>query len=246
MEFPLKKPINTTIADQKYNILDRARNDFIALGVSPSSTPPKLPEDCNFIPVSETGFPYLPTDLTMLTQDQVGKVYSFFAVWAEYMSDQVCLLDMVSETQNSKRDLIRAHIRLELPEKMTAPDKDARIIVDERFIEVDGNALLYKHEKLLVKKKHDDLIRGIAIISREMTRRGQAPPTGFIPYRPMNNLRPLSPDSPGMKFYGNPEPAGSSAPPIQPRPTTTTRSHSSKLFDKISRAGARARKERGG
>jgi hypothetical protein len=113
--------------------------------------------------------PVLPTDLTVLDDVAVGRLFSEFACMAIYV--KLCLAVRVVETAEVKRSdkIMRARVRLE--KEGTVEDKAAQVEIDHRTKSVSRELLLGEGVETLTSALMEAYLIGRDAVSRELSRR---------------------------------------------------------------------------
>jgi hypothetical protein len=118
-------------------------------------------------PTMEVG--QLPSDITMLSSEQIGEKFTVLTAWADYASTQMAIA--VIEERSSQR-------RLDFLQKMGTAIKGERITLVKAQIAVDQDiqdlTLEYEEKyayRKLVEMMLNNFERDISLVSREVTRR---------------------------------------------------------------------------
>lgn len=116
--------------------------------------------------------PVLPPDLTVLTDEALGRLFSEFALCAQWA--QLLLATYAVKTATKKRadKMTRAQVRLE--KSGTNQDKEAKVELDPRTSESSYKLLLGEALSSLTDATLQGYLIGRDACSREMTRRAWA------------------------------------------------------------------------
>lgn len=124
-------------------------------------------------PTMEVGS--LPSDITMLTSEQLGEKFTILTAWADYASSQLAVAQIEERTAQRKLDLLENKL---LVQRMGSAVKGERITLVKAEIAIDQDvqdlALEYEEKyayRKLVEMMLSNYERDIALVSRELTRR---------------------------------------------------------------------------
>ena len=124
-------------------------------------------------PTMEVGS--LPSDITMLTSEQLGEKFTILTAWADYASSQLAVAQIEERTAQRKLDLLENKL---LVQRMGSAIKGERITLVKAEIAIDQDvqdlALEYEEKyayRKLVEMMLSNYERDIALVSRELTRR---------------------------------------------------------------------------
>lgn len=119
--------------------------------------------------------PLPPDDLTEVPDTVVGKLFSFYQNWTNYVAGEVTRAKCVRTIQTRHHSVIKSALSLYYREErsVAAADVDDYVNIDERFVSVDADLLRIQVFHETAKSREDQLRRTLNNISREQTRRGQ-------------------------------------------------------------------------
>jgi hypothetical protein len=117
----------------------------------------------------------LPSDITLVSSEELGELFTRLTAWADYISSQLTLAQL--EERSAQRSM-EYQENLMLVKRMGAQVKGervttvkAQIAVDDKIVEL-GNTYeeKYQYRKLveMLKENHE---RDLQLVSREITRR---------------------------------------------------------------------------
>lgn len=117
----------------------------------------------------------LPSDITMLSSEQLGEKFTVLTAWADYAATQLAVAQVEERSAQKKLDYLQNKL---LVQKMGAAAKGDRITLVKAQIAVDQDVLdleLDYEEKYAYRKLVEMMLsnyeRDIALVSRELTRR---------------------------------------------------------------------------
>jgi hypothetical protein len=117
--------------------------------------------------------PLPPEDLTEAPDLIIGKLFSFFQNWTNYVASTVTRAKCLRDIQKRNLDVLKSALTIYYREEKGAPAgliKDY-INVDPRFVEVDAALLKIAVFYETASSREDQLRRTLNNISREQTRR---------------------------------------------------------------------------
>jgi hypothetical protein len=123
-------------------------------------------------PKYKTGFhcrPVMPSDVTRITNDELGKLHGEFVLMCEWLDWIVAEADLRSASHESYLGHIKAEIRLK--KSGTVADKDSKTLNDKKYIEEELKALTLNAKSKLLRARLRGYERCASALSREMTRR---------------------------------------------------------------------------
>tara|TARA_Y100000034_G_C6783687_1_gene350458 strand:- start:151 stop:780 length:630 start_codon:yes stop_codon:yes gene_type:complete len=138
----------------------------------PQPRPPMGIQD--YVVEADNGDPVLPDDLTVLGDKEIGKLFSFFTNWTNYIQGLLTQAECARDVIKSKvATLEKALIITYQEEDVSLSDTKAKakIRLDRRFVEAEAS---YQKSVVLARRLHtrfDQLKRSEKVISREQTRR---------------------------------------------------------------------------
>jgi hypothetical protein len=117
----------------------------------------------------------LPSDITMLTSEQLGEKFTILTAWADYAASQLAVAQIEERTAQRKLDLLENKL---LVQRMGTAVKGERItlVKAQIAVEQDVQDLSLEYEEKYAYRKLVEMMlsnyeRDIALVSRELTRR---------------------------------------------------------------------------
>ena len=113
----------------------------------------------------------LPADITEETSPELGKYFNAFTqqkMWTRTVIGR--LATTIREMRRSVDD-IKSEVYSSLPPKLSIKEKDLRFQVDPRAREILDDIFIYEEKLRMTEDYLENLIDGIVLISREITRR---------------------------------------------------------------------------
>lgn len=155
-----EQPLSKRVAQLEAGVEDAVKTEVKRLFRIPRR--PKNP-DGSFLD------PQLPTDLTLVEDEELGRIHSEFACMARYA--QLVIAVKAVEAAKVKRGdkVIRARVRLE--KSGTNPDKDAKTEIDPRTRQSAVEVLIGEGVESMSKAMLEGYLIGRDACSREQTRR---------------------------------------------------------------------------
>jgi|TARA_R110000803_G_scaffold31437_2_gene70118 hypothetical protein len=124
-------------------------------------------------PTMEVG--QLPSDITMLSSEQIGEKFTVLTAWADYASTQMAIAVIEERSSQRRLDFLQNKLLLQ---KMGTAIKGERITLVKAQIAVDQDiqdlTLEYEEKyayRKLVEMMLNNFERDISLVSREVTRR---------------------------------------------------------------------------
>lgn len=117
--------------------------------------------------------PLPPDDLTEVPDLVIGKLFSFFQNWTNYVAGEVTRAKCIKDIQARHLEVIKSALSIYYREekKMTVAFVGDHVNVDSRFVEVDAALLRIKVFYETANSREAQLRRTLNNISREQTRR---------------------------------------------------------------------------
>ena len=117
----------------------------------------------------------LPSDITLLSSEQLGEKFTVLTAWADYASSQLAIAQIEERAAQKKLDLLENRL---LVNKMGAAVKGERVTLVKAQIAIDQDVqdLSMDYEEKYAYRKLVEMMlsnyeRDIALVSRELTRR---------------------------------------------------------------------------
>lgn len=119
--------------------------------------------------------PHLPADITDLTSENLGKLFTELTSWSDYVASQVTVAQLEERSALKKLDFEENKM---LVSRMGAQTKGERVTTVKAEIAIHPTIveLSEEHEKAYIQYKFlamlaDNLERDLQLVSREITRR---------------------------------------------------------------------------
>jgi len=135
---------------------------------------PVIPDDVDgYLQRSTHNDPIPPDDLTMVPDHVIGKLFSYFQNWANYVSAEASRARTIKDTQERQLKVIKSALTIHYREDLDKPASlvEDYINTDQRFTDADAKLLRIKGFYNTVATREDELKSTINNISREQTRR---------------------------------------------------------------------------
>ena len=119
----------------------------------------------------------LPSDLTNLSDDQLGTYMGLLQEWMQYVGCQLAEADL--QLQNAKAKLLGLEAKLRIlyqkdgDKKRSNPERDDYLHSDRRFIEMNGEVLYWEGIYGYIRAIARAAENSFAAVSRRITQRGQ-------------------------------------------------------------------------
>lgn len=113
--------------------------------------------------------PALPSDLTLLTDEKLGRLFSEFACMAQYVTFTLAMRSVEASAKKAREKFTRAKVRME--KTGTVVDKEAKVEVDPRTREAVFDHTVADGTEVLTRAVMEGYLIGRDACSREMTRR---------------------------------------------------------------------------
>jgi hypothetical protein len=135
---------------------------------------PGMPDGLNeYVRWTSHGDPLPPDDITEVTDLVLGKMFSFFQNWTNYVSAEATRAKAARDVQDRHLKVIKSALNIHYREekKIVVGMLDDYVNVDSRYVEVDAALLRIKVFYETARDRYDQLKRTLNNISREQTRR---------------------------------------------------------------------------
>jgi hypothetical protein len=113
--------------------------------------------------------PDLPADITVVTSEELGRLYGQFVGYTGWLETELSLAEMAADEEQAFLEHKEAEIRLR--KAGTVSDKTAKTKNDEFYIQAEQAALMAQAKAKLLKVRVRSYERCCGALSREMTRR---------------------------------------------------------------------------
>jgi hypothetical protein len=146
-------------------------------GVSADLPEPGQPEGLDQVLVyADNGDPVLPDDLTELDHVQIGKLFTYFTGWTNYVQSMVTYSEVSRDVIKTKLAALDKAVMVALQQEdgsLSDARAKAKVILDPRHIEAEVSYMeAYALAKVL-HARYEQFKRSEKVISRELTRRQQ-------------------------------------------------------------------------
>ncbi len=159
---------DNVIPDVDVNLRQSAISDSLPL--------PEEPEGIGaFVQYCANGDPIIPDDLTDLTSQILGKLFTFMSNWANYVASEESRAKAAKKVLERQLKVIKAALAAYYKEEIGVPANavEDKITTDTRFVELDTAVLRSDVFTLKAGTRLEQLKRSLNLISREQTRRGE-------------------------------------------------------------------------
>lgn len=133
----------------------------------------------------------IPNDITSLDHDELGDLLAHLASYLKWVSECVTGADVDRKEADAQHEFIKAKVRMNLRgsgERLTGPDKNDMVTVDERVVEAQRRLLYcegyYSMVRVIrdnVEKNWDTVSRRISQVIAEKDRSSREQNVGNIP-----------------------------------------------------------------
>ena len=135
---------------------------------------PGLPEGVEaYLKWTDHNDPLPPDDITAVDDLTLGKMFSLFQNWTNYVASQVTRAKAIRDGQERNLKVVKSALAIFYREErgVAASMISDYVNVDERYVEVDASVLRIKVFYETSSSREDQLRRTLNNISREQTRR---------------------------------------------------------------------------
>lgn len=134
---------------------------------------PAIPEGVeSYLRWTDHQDPLPPDDITDIGDLQLGKMFSLFQNWTNYVAAEVTRAKCMKEVQERNLKVVKSALTLHYRDEGTSTTVlDDKVNCDSRYVEVDAGLLRMKVFYETAKSREDQLRRTLNNISREQTRR---------------------------------------------------------------------------
>lgn len=134
---------------------------------------PEIPDGTeSYLRWTENRDPLPPDDLTEVPPLILGKMFSLFQNWTNYVAAEVTRAKSIKDIQTESLKTVKSALTLQYREEGVAVALlDDKINCDERYVEVNAALLRVKVFYDAAKSREEQLRRTLNNISREQTRR---------------------------------------------------------------------------
>lgn len=119
----------------------------------------------------------MPSDLTSLTDEQLGNYLNMAGAWCAYVEAELAKAAAAKDCAVSELEFVKARVRIAIKahddKKLTAKDKDDLVTTDPRVVVSISKALYTDAIYIMTKALRDKSQRDWETISRRITQRGQ-------------------------------------------------------------------------
>ncbi len=120
----------------------------------------------------------IPSDLTVLTDQQLGQLLSMLSGWLAFTGIQMAIARMEKTVANSQLEFTEATIRFsykydEDNKKRTVQERDDMVHCDRRYVEAHRSYIYLDSFCTLVELVHKSAEQNYNAVSRRITQRGQ-------------------------------------------------------------------------
>ena len=121
----------------------------------------------------DIGFPMMPEDLTVITSQELGRLYQATEAWHNYIAALATNADHDKVVSKALSDLIKVEVKKDIRASgKSKDDADEEYRGDPRYIQTDTEYLTARITADKLENARSMISRRIQFISREITRRG--------------------------------------------------------------------------
>lgn len=155
-------------------VIENADSLLEEAGIGGDITAPDMPTGIDsYIKRSEYGDPLPPDDMTEVPPLELGKLFSFFQNWTNYVAAMASRAKRKKEVKDRYLKVIKSALTIyyKEEEKVAGTLLSDKVTCDHRFVDADAEQLTAKLYYDAVSAREDQLRRTLNNISREQTRR---------------------------------------------------------------------------
>ena len=158
-------------------VLDHVEEVLREQGISSMLPEPQQPDGLSdHIIYADNGDPTLPEDLTGLDNVSIGKMFTFFTNWANYVQSIVTSAECARDVISAKLKTLKVALVVTYQEADDSlSDKRAanKVMLDTRFVDAETSYMRAYALAKTLNSRFEQLKRSEKVISRELTRRQQ-------------------------------------------------------------------------
>lgn len=111
----------------------------------------------------------MPDDLSAIGSMELGTLHAQYVAYVQWLESALAVIEITAREDASYLEHVAADIRLR--KSGTVPDKQAKTLKDQRYVDAEQTALISSAKAKLLKARVNGYERLAAALSREMTRR---------------------------------------------------------------------------
>jgi hypothetical protein len=158
-------------------ILDEVDRLLKEKGLTTELPEPVMPEGIeDFMVMAANGDPVQPNDLTILEGQELGKIFSYFSNWSNYVQGILTNAQCARDVIKSKLGMLEKALVITYQEQdsgMSDAKAKARVRLDIRFVDSEAAYQRAVAYAMQINTRFDQFKRSEKVISREQTRRQQ-------------------------------------------------------------------------
>ena len=173
--FPTQRNLNVEELIERYDkIIPAVDKDLENSGIADEVPIPEIPDGLgDFLSFGKYDDPLPPTDLTVVGLEVVGKLFSFFSQWTNYVQAELTRAQCESHVLKRHLKVVEAALSIWYREDQGKPAGKVSdyVTTDSRFVEIDADLMRAEVFVRKVDSRYEQLKRYLNAISREQTRR---------------------------------------------------------------------------
>jgi len=155
-------------------IIDAADEVLEASRITGPLDAPSAPDGLEgYVQWADHSDPLPPDDMTEVSPLGLGKLFSYFQNWTNYVASEVTRAKCIKDVQERHLKVIKSALSLYYKEEVGVPANvvEDKVFCDSRYVEVDAGLLRVRVFWETAKSREEQLRRTLNNISREQTRR---------------------------------------------------------------------------
>ena len=158
-------------------ILDEVDRLLKEKGLTTELPEPVMPEGIeDFMVMAANGDPVQPSDLTILQGQELGKIFSYFSNWSNYVQGILTSAQCARDVIKSKLAMLEKALIITYQEQdsgLSDAKAKARVRLDIRFVDSEAAYQRAVSYAMQISTRFDQFKRSEKVISREQSRRQQ-------------------------------------------------------------------------
>jgi len=174
MKFPATPAAIDALIKKYEGLVEEVDDSLLELAVSSRLPMPGMPDDVEeLVEFTDAGMPLAPEDITKVTDEDTGKLFSFFSGWTSYVQSEVAYAQVEKMMTKRTERIVKAALSeyYKDVEKLPANQAAEKVLLDSRYLEIDMQTARVEARHVLLEAAYEQLRRVINVVSREQTRR---------------------------------------------------------------------------
>jgi len=175
--FPVPHAVRVEELIEIYDgIIPEVEEELQKAAVSTVLPVPSCPDGLeNMLEFEENGDPRMPDDLTVLTDEDTGKLFSLFTNWANYLQAEATRAKCIKLVLERDSKVIESALNVYYKEELEIPANAVpdKVNTDKRYVDVDASLLRASVYYIQTNSRYEQFKRTLNNISREQTRRAE-------------------------------------------------------------------------